>query len=63
MNPPLPTQPNYNTPVIRQLLVKAFSDEEFNIFCYDYFHEVYQKFSTLTSTAKIQLLIEYCEKK
>ncbi len=61
MNPQLPSQTIYHTSAIRQLLVEAFSDEEFTIFCYDYFRKVHQKFSTLTFSTKIQLLIEHCE--
>jgi hypothetical protein len=59
-----PTQPVYNTEAIRRLLLAAFSDEEFTIFCYDNFREVHQKFSaSMTFTAKAQLMIEYCERR
>lgn len=51
----------YNSKAIRELVQAAFTDEEFWVFCYDYFPGVYQKFSTgMTYTHKAHLLIEYC---
>ncbi|MEK7396921.1 MAG: NACHT domain-containing protein, partial [Candidatus Poribacteria bacterium] len=48
---------------IRILLVNAFSDEEFSIFCYDHFREVYDNFADgQTKQKKIQLLIEHIER-
>lgn len=58
----LPTQFEYNTALIRKLLTETFSDEEFSIFCYDYFPDVYLRFSTITFPAKVQLLIDYCKR-
>ncbi|MFN8453710.1 MAG: SUMF1/EgtB/PvdO family nonheme iron enzyme [Anaerolineae bacterium] len=57
------TQSPYNTAALRRLLLQAFSDEEFTIFCYDHFREVRQQFTTgMTFLAKTQLLIEHCER-
>jgi hypothetical protein len=53
----------YNTAVIRELLTKVFSGEDFKIFCYDYFPPVYRKFSSgMSYPQEIQFLIEYCER-
>lgn len=55
---------NYNPGRIRKLLKDAFSEEEFVIFCYDNFREVREQFSAgMTASAKIQLLIEYCDRR
>lgn len=55
---------DYNPGRIRKLLKDAFSDEEFVIFCYDNFREVRDQFSAgMTASAKIQLLIEYCDRR
>lgn len=53
----------YNTAPIRELLQKIFTDEELNIFCYDYFRLVHEQFASgMSHSGKIQLLIEHCHK-
>ncbi|MBI1876764.1 MAG: hypothetical protein HYR94_00735 [Chloroflexi bacterium] len=53
----------YNTAAIRELLSVVFSDDEFEIFCYDNFRPVYRGFSSqMGHLMKIQLLIDYCER-
>lgn len=55
---------SYNTATIRQLLNAVFSDEELTTFCYDHFRPVYEKFASgMDRLSKIQLLIEYCERR
>lgn len=54
---------NYNVPAIRRLLTAVFDDETFDIFCFDYYRDVRDSFSQgMSRTAKIQRLIEYCER-
>lgn len=56
-----PFQDEQNIPTIRKLLTAAFSDEDFTIFCYDHFQDVYENFASgMTFRLKVQLLIEYC---
>lgn len=51
----------YNTHAIRGLIAAAFTDEDFGTFCYDYFPDIYRKFSLgMTYPHKAHLLIEYC---
>lgn len=53
----------YNTATIRQLLTQAFTDEDFVIFCYDYYPSAYQKLSEgLSFQKKVQELIDYCDR-
>jgi hypothetical protein len=57
------SQNKYSIPAIRKLLTKAFNDQDFTIFCYDNFLDVYQEFADgLTFGRKVQLLIDYCER-
>jgi internalin A len=52
-----------NSGAIRELLNIAFSDEELEIFCYDHFRPVYEKFSPqMSRSGKTQLLVEFCER-
>ncbi len=52
-----------NTSIIRELLNAVFSDEDLEIFCFDHFRPVSEKFtSQMSRLAKIQLLIDYCER-
>ena len=52
-----------DTAIVRELVDQAFSDEELGIFCYNHFREVYDQFGTgMSKTAKIQRLIEYCDR-
>jgi len=53
----------YDTAALRELLLAAFNDEDFTIFCYDHFRPVHdEKFSTgMNHAAKVQALIAYCE--
>lgn len=62
--PAPPTPPvDYNIPAIRRLLKAAFDDEALDIFCYDYYRDVHGSFSQgMSRTAKIQRLIEHCER-
>lgn len=56
-------QSEYNTSSIRRLLFVAFGDEDFTIFCYDFYPHVYQKFAAgMTFPQKIQFLVEYCNR-
>jgi internalin A len=56
-------QRDHNSKAIRELLIAAFSDEEFDTFCYDRYRPVYKQFSDqMSHSRKIQLLIEHCEK-
>lgn len=53
----------YDSRAIRKLLTKAFAEEDLSYFCYDYFREVHDRFSaSMSAKAKIQLLIEYCDR-
>jgi hypothetical protein len=55
---------DYNLTNIRTLLTAAFTDEEFDQFCYDQFRPVYESFSGgMSRTKKIHGLIEYCDRK
>ena len=55
------TGPKFNTAAIRQLLFEAFSDEEINTFCFDYFLPLYQNFAQgMSKSDKIQQLLDYC---
>lgn len=55
------SQSKYNTSAVRKLLIAAFSDEEFAIFCFDYFPDVYQEFAEgMSFSKKVQALIDYC---
>lgn len=48
---------------IRNLLIKAFSDEGFTQFCFDNFRKVHENFGVGMSFGnKVQYLLEYCEK-
>ncbi len=54
-----------NTAALRDLLNAAFSDEELEIFCYDYepFRAVYDSFSTgMSRLQKTQILLSWCER-
>jgi tetratricopeptide (TPR) repeat protein len=52
----------YSTARIRQFLTQAFDDESIDIFCYDYFRKVHDKFTAgMSKGQKIQLLIVYCD--
>ncbi len=54
---------SYNTVAIRELLNSVFSDADLEVFCYDHFRPVYDKFASQTNRLlKIQLLIDHCER-
>jgi hypothetical protein len=56
--------PAFDTAVVRELLIAAFSDEDLTTFCYDYFRPVYEEFAGgMSRTGKVQRLVEYCERK
>ncbi len=49
---------------MRNLLTKAFSDEEITTLCFDHFRAVYENFSTgMSKGQKIQHLLDYCERR
>ena len=53
----------YNLAAIRELLVAAFGDEDFVVFCADHFPAVRQQFTTgQTQGQRVQLLMEYAER-
>jgi hypothetical protein len=59
---PRPAQPTYNTAVVRELLVTAFSDETLTTFCYDFFRSAYNQFSVgMPKPDKVQRLPADCE--
>jgi hypothetical protein len=58
-------QPRANsyTATIRRLITDALTDDELDILCYDYFRPTYETLSSAQSrTAKIKILIEYCDR-
>lgn len=58
-----PQEQVYNMADVRDLITKAFSDEELNTLCFDHFRPAYEKFSaTQDRSAKIQGLVEYCDR-
>ena len=53
---------NYNTAVIRTMLVDGFGDEKITTLAFDYFRPVYNMFSAgMGRQVKIHLLIEHCD--
>jgi len=53
-----------NTADIRPYLTSAYSDEELNTLCFDFFRDVYDNFAVgMTKMAKIQLLLDYCQRR
>jgi hypothetical protein len=59
--PLAPTQPEFNTAAVRELLLAAFSDEELTTFCFDYYRPVYGEFTTgMSRPQKVQLLLDSC---
>ncbi len=53
-----------NTAAFRELLIATFSDDELRSLCFDYFREVFDKFSDGTGKAdKISYLLEHCHHK
>jgi hypothetical protein len=52
-----------NRKALRELLVKSFSYEELNDFCFDYFPDVYDRAEgSLGKHVTARLLIDYCER-
>ena len=52
-----------NRKALRELLVKSFSYEELNDFCFDYFPDVYERAEgSLGKHVTARLLIDYCER-
>ncbi|MCX6031179.1 MAG: hypothetical protein NT169_18010 [Chloroflexi bacterium] len=62
--PPSPAPaPAFDTAAVRELLMAAFSDEEFTTFCYDCFRPAYDAFSIeMSRRRKTQILVEHCER-
>jgi hypothetical protein len=55
---------NFNTADVRQFLTDYFSDEELTTLCFDFFPEVYNSFASgMSKNQKIQLLIEYAQRR
>jgi hypothetical protein len=55
---------SYNNAKIRRLLTEAFTDEDLNDFCMDYFPRVFEQLSTgMSKSQKIQRLMEYCARR
>jgi sulfatase modifying factor 1 len=55
---------SYETADIRKFLTEAFDDEELGDFCFDYFSDVQNRFSSdMSKGRKIQLLIEHCQRR
>jgi hypothetical protein len=53
----------YNLAAVRELLLAAFGDEEFLIFCADHFPTVRQQFTTgQTQSQRVQLLVEHADR-
>jgi hypothetical protein len=51
----------WNMAAVRDLLTAAFSDQEIQTLCFDYFYEVYQNLSGgMGKGEKIQRLLDYC---
>jgi formylglycine-generating enzyme required for sulfatase activity len=49
---------------IRQYLTTAYGDEDLTTFCFDYFRDVYDNFTTgMTKGQKIQLLLDRCQRR
>mgnify|MGYP001277081078 CR=1 FL=1 len=56
-----PTEFSWNSASVRELLKAAFTDDELNNMCFDYFQPVYNTFAAgMSKTQKIQSLLEYC---
>ncbi len=55
------TQP---TTAIRSYLTTAYSDDELTVLCADYFRDVADTFAAgMTKPQKIQLLLDYCQRR
>jgi hypothetical protein len=53
-----------NRKALRELLVKSFSYEELNDFCFDYFPDVYERVGgSLGKHVTARLLIDFCERR
>jgi tetratricopeptide (TPR) repeat protein len=51
------------TASLRQFIMQHFGDDDLNIFCFDYFRDVSNNFTSgMTRAQKVQMLIEYCER-
>jgi hypothetical protein len=60
---PVAAEESYDTAEIRKLIMAAFSDGEFDAFCFDYFRSTYDLFSGgLNRFVRIHLLIEDCDR-
>jgi hypothetical protein len=54
----------FNTAVVRELLLATFSDEELTTFCFDYYQLVHEGFSSgMSRTKKVQELVEHCARR
>jgi outer membrane protein assembly factor BamB len=59
----IPMSHSWNTAAVRDLLTAAFSDQEIQTLCFDYFYEVYQNLSGgMGKGEKIQRLLDYCQR-
>lgn len=63
ITPVVVSQPEYNTVVLKKLLINSFSATDFEIFCFDYFRPVYDEFTPdMGQGLRVFLLISYCDK-
>jgi len=51
------------TALIRQLILKALTSSDLDTLIYDYFHDVYDQLTAQPGADRVQLLIEYCDKR
>jgi tetratricopeptide (TPR) repeat protein len=49
---------------LREFIIRAFSDDELEILCYDYFRDISDEFTArMTKGQKVQLLIQLCDRR
>ena len=54
----------YNLRAIRKLILEAYDEQELTVFCYDYFHEVIERFGTgMSKSEKAFQLVAYCDRR
>ena len=52
----------YNTAALRDLIIAALTEDEFNVLVYDYFRPVANQFAAgQTRNQRVQLLLEHAE--
>ena len=54
-------QDSFDTAKLREFITRAFNDDDFSAFCFDYFQDTYERFASgTTRSMKIHYLIEDC---